>query len=272
MTENSQEYWTHRYDNDDIGWDIGEASNPLVSYFNQLKDKNLKILIPGAGNSYEAEFLFANGFKNVHVLDISERPLENFKKRNPDFPTENCHHQDFFKHKGAYDLIVEQTFFCSFEPDTMTRVKYATKMASLLVPNGKLIGVFMDSAKMEDNEVRPFGATEAAYRNYLRPYFDIIAFETCYNSIPSRQGNELFGIFQKKEQPKKQKNNPLHGITLKTMLEELVATYGWEELGERIRINSFVVNPSINSSLKFLRKTPWAREKVEKLYLYIHKK
>jgi uncharacterized protein (DUF2132 family) len=65
----------------------------------------------------------------------------------------------------------------------------------------------------------------------------------------------------------KQQNNPLHGIKLADILEFLVAFYGWEELGERIKINCFNSNPTINSSLKFLRQTPWAREKVERLYL-----
>ncbi len=67
--------------------------------------------------------------------------------------------------------------------------------------------------------------------------------------------------------PEQQPNNPLHGVTLKTILEHLVEVYGWDELGDRIRINSFNTNPSIKSSLTFLRKTPWAREKVEKLYI-----
>ncbi|MCL4110399.1 UNVERIFIED_CONTAM: hypothetical protein GTU68_025411 [Idotea baltica] len=65
-----------------------------------------------------------------------------------------------------------------------------------------------------------------------------------------------------------QPNNPLHGVTLKAILEYLVAEYGWERLGERIRIQCFISNPSINSSLKFLRKTAWARTKVETLYVY----
>lgn len=64
-----------------------------------------------------------------------------------------------------------------------------------------------------------------------------------------------------------QKNNPLHGKTLEFILTQLVEKYGWEELGYKININSFNVNPSIKSSLTFLRKTPWAREKVERLYL-----
>ncbi len=63
-----------------------------------------------------------------------------------------------------------------------------------------------------------------------------------------------------------QKNNPLHGKTLEGILNELVKYYGWEKLGYFIKINCFKENPSISSSLKFLRKTPWARKKVEELY------
>lgn len=64
-----------------------------------------------------------------------------------------------------------------------------------------------------------------------------------------------------------QPNNPLHGITLEEIVVFLVSYYGWEELGKRIQINSFRNDPSIKSSLKFLRRTPWARKKVETLYL-----
>lgn len=68
-------------------------------------------------------------------------------------------------------------------------------------------------------------------------------------------------------EPSKHPNNPLHGKTLQVVLEYLLAEYGWEELGARINIKCFLLNPSIKSSLTFLRKTPWAREKVEGLYL-----
>lgn len=67
-----------------------------------------------------------------------------------------------------------------------------------------------------------------------------------------------------------QPNNPLHGKTLEAILTELVDEYGWEQLGRKIRINCFVSNPSIKSSLTFLRKTPWARKQVEDLYLRGH--
>jgi uncharacterized protein (DUF2132 family) len=65
----------------------------------------------------------------------------------------------------------------------------------------------------------------------------------------------------------KQSNDPLHGITLEKILIELVDYFGWEDLGQHIPINCFISNPSIQSSLKFLRKTPWARKKVENLYV-----
>jgi len=64
-----------------------------------------------------------------------------------------------------------------------------------------------------------------------------------------------------------QPNNPLHGKTLEAIMVYLVSFYGWEKLGERIRINCFLKDPSIGSSLKFLRRTPWARKKVEELYI-----
>lgn len=68
-----------------------------------------------------------------------------------------------------------------------------------------------------------------------------------------------------------QANNPLHGITLEAMLTALVEYYGWPELGRRINIRCFQSDPSIKSSLKFLRNTPWAREKVERLYISIRR-
>ena len=69
-----------------------------------------------------------------------------------------------------------------------------------------------------------------------------------------------------------QPRNPLHGVTLEAIVTALVAHYGWEQLGQQINIRCFTEDPSVKSSLKFLRKTPWAREKVESLYLYVQRK
>ena len=71
---------------------------------------------------------------------------------------------------------------------------------------------------------------------------------------------------------KQQPNNPLHGIKLATIIEDLVDFYGWDSLADKININCFKSNQTVKSSLKFLRKTPWARDKVEDLYLQFQKK
>jgi len=199
MKNNTEEkYWTNRYTEKQMGWDIGYPSSPIKTYIDQLVDKDISILVPGAGNGYEAEYLFKNGFKNVHVLDISELPLKAFKKRNPTFQEEKLHHENFFEHTGTYDLILEQTFFCSFVPTKTNRNAYAQQMAKLLNKKGKLVGLWFSFPLTHDMEKRPFGGNKEEYLGYLEPYFKVKSFEVCYNSIPERQGNELFGIFAKK--------------------------------------------------------------------------
>jgi len=193
-----QEYWTKRYQEESTGWDIGYPSTPLKEYIDQLEDKNITILIPGAGNGYEAEYLWKQGFKNVFVMDISEFPLKQFQESNPDFPKDQLLIEDFFKHKNLYDLIFEQTFFCSFVPTDANRNRYAKHMASLLKSDGKLVGVWFDIPLKDDLEKRPFGGDRELYLNYLQPYLETITFVRCYNSIPPRMGDELFGIFTKK--------------------------------------------------------------------------
>lgn len=198
MELNTEEaYWSNRYKENSTGWDIGYPSLPLKSYMDQVLDKDLKILIPGAGNSYEAEYLFNQGFSNVHVMDISPTPLENFKVRVPTFPKDQLVLADFFEHTETYDLILEQTFFCSFEPTNENRTAYGRKMNELLKPQGKLVGVWFNHPLHEKSR-RPFGGSKSEYLTYLTPFFQTQIFEDCYNSIEDRTGQELFGIFQKK--------------------------------------------------------------------------
>ncbi len=193
-----EKYWSNRYSENMLGWDIGHPSTPLKTYIDQITDRDISILIPGAGNAYEAEYLWKQGFRNVFIMDISEIPLRNFQERNPDFPKSNLLRTNFFEHEGHYDLILEQTFFCSFIPTDENRNAYAEQMAILLKPHGKLVGVWFDIPLTGDMEKRPFGGNKNLYLKYLRPYFKVRAFERCYNSISERQGNELFGIFKKK--------------------------------------------------------------------------
>lgn len=190
----NKEYWENKYAKKEIGWDIGAISTPLETYFNQLSNKDLKILIPGAGNSYEAEYLQKQGFTNVDVIDIVKQPLQNLKKRVPLFPENNLIHADFFNHTKKYNLIVEQTFFCALHPTL--RQKYVKKMASLLEDKGKLAGLLFDIDFAEDGP--PFGGSLDEYLELFSPYFKIITLEKCHNSIKPRLGSELFFIFEKK--------------------------------------------------------------------------
>ncbi len=189
----SSEYWNTRYIENNFGWDAGDITTPLKTYFDQLTDKPLKILIPGAGNSYEAEYLFNNGFKNVFVLDFAEAPLKNIKARCKDFPTSQLIQDDFFNHAGQYDLIIEQTFFCAIDPKL--RTDYAKHIHALLKPKGKLVGLLFDTVFEKDGP--PFSGNKAEYTKYFSPYFSFNTFDKCYNSIQPREGRELFINFSK---------------------------------------------------------------------------
>lgn len=189
-----KDFWENKYKDQKTGWDIGTISTPLKIYFDQLENKELKILIPGGGNSYEAEYLHNKGFKNVFVIDIVNQPLINLKERIPTFPQNNLIVGDFFKHIGSYDLIIEQTFFCALDPKL--RSNYVDKMYDLLNINGKLVGLLFDFELTENGP--PFGGNLVDYIQIFFGKFEIKVFERCYNSIKPRQGNELFLISEKK--------------------------------------------------------------------------
>ncbi len=189
----SSEFWSQRNEQNHTGWDIGEISKPLKAYIDQLENKELKILIPGAGNAYEAEYLLKQGFKNVYVADISKKPLENLNSRVPDFPKDQLLNVNFFEIEDQFDLILEQTFFCALPVDS--RADYARKSAELLTKNALLSGLLFNFPLTENGP--PFGGSKEEYLTYFSPYFDIEILEPCYNSIKPRQGNELFFKFRK---------------------------------------------------------------------------
>ncbi|WBX76985.1 methyltransferase domain-containing protein [Tenacibaculum ovolyticum] len=191
----SKDFWENKYKANKTGWDLGEISPPLKAYFDQLEDKELKILIPGGGNSYEAEYLFNKGFKNVFIVDLSKTALENIQKRVPSFPNSQLILGDFFDLDATFDLVIEQTFFCALNPDL--RSKYAEKMNEILNENGKLVGLLFNAKLNEDHP--PFGGDKEEYITYFKPYFTFNVFEKCYNSYHNRQEMELFIKFIKRK-------------------------------------------------------------------------
>ncbi|MFO0321917.1 MAG: SAM-dependent methyltransferase [Bacteroidota bacterium] len=186
-------YWNNRYLENKFSWDLGSVSPPLKNYFDQLTNKSISILIPGAGNAYEAEYLINSGFINVCILDFADEPLNQFKFRNPKINSNQVICQNFFDHIGQYDLIIEQTFFCALDP--LLRKGYAEKIFNLLKPNGKLVGVLFNDF-FNGNEP-PFGGNKEEYLSYFNPLFKVNVFESCYNSVKPRMGRELFINFQK---------------------------------------------------------------------------
>lgn len=195
MIQLNKKFWNNKYLNNEHKWDVGYITTPLKEYFNQIKDKNLRILIPGCGNSYEAEYLFNSGFKNIFLVDYSEKVLSNFKKRVPNFPSENLLCIDFFDLNMKFDVIIEQTFFCAIQ--TNKRAEYAEKMNVLLSENGKLVGLLFDDPMNEDHP--PFGGNKKEYATFFEKYFKFKIFEKSNNSIKERSGRELFMILERKD-------------------------------------------------------------------------
>ncbi|MCF6171047.1 MAG: TPMT family class I SAM-dependent methyltransferase [Bacteroidales bacterium] len=189
----SSQYWNQRYLAEQTGWDIGDVSTPLKAYFDQLTDNKLRILVPGAGNAWEVEYLFNKGFQHTFLLDFAGQGIANFRRRCPVFPETNIIKDDFFRHQGNYDLVVEQTFFSSIPPQM--RPAYAGKVHQLLKPGGKLVGLLFNTEF--GFEGPPFGGTEQEYRDLFAGFFGFEAFKTAYNSIKPRQGRELFLLLRK---------------------------------------------------------------------------
>jgi len=188
-----QQFWEERWINQQTGWDLGEVSPPIKKYINQLTNKDLKILIPGCGNAYEAEYLIEQGFTNVFIVEIAKGAIDSFTKRYPKFPQENIIHSDFFELDNQFDLIIEQTFFCAINPEM--RIQYVKQMTKLLKSKGKLVGLLFNT---DFAGGPPFGGDKNEYLNLFSKPFNIDVMETATNSISPRADKELFIILSKK--------------------------------------------------------------------------
>ncbi len=200
MKDFGKDFWNERWKQGDTGWDMGAPSTPLKEYIDTIEsneNKYLKILIPGCGNAYEAEYLNARGFRNVYVVDFAEKALNGFSKRVPGFPKDHLICDDFFKlEEKDFDLVLEQTFFCAINPNL--RNAYAKKMFELLNQKGKIVGLLFNDPNL-NYENPPFYGDENIYKTIFSPYFTFEKMEPAYNSISPRAGRELFINFRKRE-------------------------------------------------------------------------
>jgi SAM-dependent methyltransferase len=186
------EFWDDLYRREETRWDIGYVSTPIKEYTDQLTNKDLRILIPGAGSSYEAVYLAENGFTDISVVDISILLTDRLRKTiSLSYPLIKIITGDFFLLEGKYDVIIEQTFFCTLHPSL--RKQYIRKVKELLAGNGKLAGVLFNR-EFDNNP--PFGGGMEEYRQLFSSALRIKVLEDCINSIPARAGTELFFIVE----------------------------------------------------------------------------
>jgi len=187
-------YWEDRYTKKEDFWNAKTITTPLKTYIDQLEDKTLRVLIPGVGHGHELVYLHQKGFTQSKGLDFTTLAFEETMKSESSVSKDHIIVSDFFAHEGTYDLIIEQTFFCSLP--IAKRKDYAQKMYALLRTEGKLVGLLFDTT-FEKN-TPPFGGNKEEYLKLFEPYFTIEVMERAYNSIKPRQDRELFIILKKK--------------------------------------------------------------------------
>lgn len=193
MKANNPDYWNKRYLANDIPWDAGAVTGPIKAIVDELGDKSLKILVPGAGSGHEVAYLIDKGFTNVTVCEWAPAAAKRLRANVPGLKDTQVMVQDFFQMEGAYDLILEQTFFCAL-PRTQ-RKAYAEKVYELLVPGGALRGVLF--ASEFPFEGPPHGGTKKEYEKLFSGLFQLKKLAICENSIPPRSGNEYEIYFVK---------------------------------------------------------------------------
>jgi methyl halide transferase len=189
MTET---FWNNRYLTSKTEWDLKQVSPPLKSFMDGLDNKNLKILIPGCGNAYEAEYLLNKGFHQVTLVDISTVLIEKLRQKFAGQPIQIIH-GDFFHLDESYDLILEQTFFCAI--DLALRPDYVKQAYKLLKPGGRIAGLLFNTDF--NRQGPPFGGNRAEYEKLFKPYFDLMQLSNSKNSVLPRFGRELFFEFSK---------------------------------------------------------------------------
>lgn len=185
--ELNSEYWTERYKTEKTGWDIGYANPALIEYAKTVLTPEHKILIPGAGNAYEAEALYKLGFTKVYATDLSSEPKRNLSTRYPDFPESQYLVGDFFELNQTFDVILEQTFFCALNP--ALRSNYVNQSHKLLNTLGLIAGVLFNFP-LETGP--PFGGSKEEYKQLFTKKFEILHLENSRNSIEPRKKNEFF--------------------------------------------------------------------------------
>ena len=192
------EDWQRHYEENDLGWDLGQVAPPFVKLWQEEKMPLGKVLVPGCGRGHEVVFLAENGF-DVTAIDFSSGAvtyLKNaLKKRNLEG---RILHQDFFRldesHEGVYDLVLEQTFFCAISPKQ--RRDYVLNVSRILKPGGILVGLFYHT---DEQGGPPYNTTREDIEMHFSKKFEIQELDKTSLSAEQRKDKEWLGILKKPE-------------------------------------------------------------------------
>ena len=192
------EDWQRHYEENDLGWDLGQVAPPFVKLWQEEKLPLGKVLVPGCGRGHEVVFLAENGF-DVTAIDFSSGAvtyLKNaLKKRNLEG---RILHQDFFSldesHEGVYDLVLEQTFFCAISPKQ--RRDYVLNVSRILKPGGILVGLFYHT---DEQGGPPYNTTREDIEMHFSKNFEIQELDKTSLSTEQRKDKEWLGILKKPE-------------------------------------------------------------------------
>jgi len=192
--ELNDRYWDERYVQGNAPWDLLTVSTPIKYLIGKYVTVQDKILIPGAGRGHELNWLRVNGYHRSIALDWSNEAISEAKALYPEIDDSSLLTGDFFQHRGSYDVIIEQTFFCALPPTQ--RPDYARHVADLLPTGGLLVGVWFVFALTEKGP--PFGGSPKEYHVLFDPYFEWLRFEPCRVSAPERWGKEWLMVGRRK--------------------------------------------------------------------------
>lgn len=188
--------WSHRYQVEDMPWDLNAPAQALVSVVAQLKLPKCRVLVPGCGRGHDAAF-FAKAGHIVTAVDFSEEAIKEAQILHKDIPNLTFVCGDVFDFANtnpkAFDLVFEHTFYCAIAP---TRRKSLVEMwKSVLDEHGHLLGIFFT---MDKRQGPPYGSSEWELRERLKKYFHFLYWTRWHQSVPRRQGKELV-VYAKKE-------------------------------------------------------------------------
>jgi hypothetical protein len=189
-------FWDLRYENNQTGWDLKEVSPPIKKWLDNQENKEINILIPGAGKGHEVKYAFDSGFKNVFYMDLSTQASDLFAKKCPLFPKDQILIEDFFSLNKSlfFDAVIEQTFFCALDPNL--REDYVNKGFEILKSKGVIVGLLFN--RKFEIEGPPFGGTFKEYEKLFSQKFIINKLEDSTNSALPRKGYEFWIEFIKK--------------------------------------------------------------------------